>query len=132
MTNKEFAKQYVASLTDEELCDLMCGDPEQEWEDDEMKYDELTDDDVIGFLGEISSYYASRSFDPNEERRDVNWSNACTYAIRRIRALEQSKKEIDNLLDANKILNRNDWRDGLMTGLAMALTTIEHYEKETE
>ena len=119
-------------LTDEELCDLMCGDPEEEWEDDEMKYDDMTDDDVIGFLGEIRAYYASLACDANEQSRGVNWANSCLYAIRRIRAIQKAKKEIDVLIDANKNLNRNDWRDGVMTGLAQAYTTIEHYEKEKE
>lgn len=97
-----------------------------------MKYEALTDDDVIGFLGEISSYYASRACIPDEERRDVNWANSCLYAIRRIRAIQKAKKDIDALLDAHKTFNRNEWRDGVMTGLAQAYTTIEHYEKETE
>lgn len=29
-------------LTDEELCDLMCGDPEEDYEDDEETEDEET------------------------------------------------------------------------------------------
>ena len=95
-----------------------------------MKYDEMTDDDVIGFLEEIRAYYASLARYENEQC--INWANSCLYAIRRIRAIQKAKKDIDALLDAHKNFNRNEWREGVMTGLAQAYTTIEHYEKEKD
>ena len=36
------------NLTRDDLCDLMCGDPEEEWDDTEDKYEDRDGEDIGG------------------------------------------------------------------------------------
>lgn len=102
------------NLTEADLCDLMCGDPEPE-------YDQMSMEEAIQTL--------EYQYENGQMEQYVH--EALGIAVRSLEAWAKVRKEICAQMERYSV-GRNEFRDGVMLGLGYAMTSIDEHLEEIQ